>query len=244
MLTHFYRQADQLSDLRRLLDECKKAPEEYEQAGPPTPEQEERRSWLKESRERAIQLERDILHIETLGQKKDVAALVVICQEEGNSDRVEARRRAAAKVLSNLDCIRAIQAALDKRPKEASALIDALGLSNAPESLEALKGVVRGERGGDENRIQSIVKALARKGKVGREMLRELADKKTSVLSKAADWQLDLIAADESKEPRETSESFEKKAAALRSEVSQANPKVGSLPKSVDELRQARGRKE
>jgi hypothetical protein len=244
LLTHFYRQADQLDDLRRLLDEYKKAPEDPAFVGPLTPDEEEWRIRLNERRAESIQLVRDILHIETLGEKKDVAALLAICQEEGDSNRVEARRRAAAEALSKLDSIGAIQAALDKKPKEAGALIEALGLSNAPESLEALKRVVRQESGSDRNRIQSIINALECKGKAGREILRELADNKKSVLSEAADRRLALIAADESKEGRETSDSFAKKSATLRSEVSQAKPKAGSLPKSLEELRQVRGRKE
>jgi hypothetical protein len=37
LLTHFYRQAGQLGDLRHLLDKCEKFPEDYEPAGPLTP---------------------------------------------------------------------------------------------------------------------------------------------------------------------------------------------------------------
>jgi hypothetical protein len=183
---------------------------------------------------------RDILHIEALQEKKDVAALVTICQEEGAPDGVEVRRRAAAEALGKLDCVAAIQSALDKKPKEASALIDALGLSSDPAALEVLKGVARREREGDENRVRSIVHALARKGKAGREILQELAENERSVLAKAADRQLGLVPADEAEERNELldrRDRLERDADEVRNEVTRASPKAGSLPKTLGDLR-------
>jgi hypothetical protein len=236
LLTHFYRQAGQLSDLRRLLDDCQKAPEDYEQAGPLTPEQEEWRLSGDKCRNESIQLMRDILHVETLEEKKDVAALVAICQEEGDSYRLRTRRQAAAEALAGLDAVAAVKSALDKRPKEVSALMDALGLSNDPAALEALKAVAKQERDRPENekRIESLVNALAKKGKAGRAILRELAEGGPSLLATTVRDQLEWI---EGRESLTFYDRIEKEMGAIRAEVTRARPKAGSLPRILDDLR-------
>ncbi len=109
---------------------------------------------------------RQLLRAQALAEKKDVAALVLLCQEEGRRGNVEAARggegdllhSAAAEALAGAGGaeVAAIRSALGKRPQVTGWLIYALGRSSEPSALEVLKAAAERDRGGDYYLTQNV----------------------------------------------------------------------------------------
>jgi hypothetical protein len=202
-----YADAGQVADLRGILDDCEK--------GRPKPPREEKH----DSPTCAV---RALLRVQALADKKDVAALVALCQgkdPEGNGGPSGERmgyffRRATAEALAGLggSAVQAIKAALANRSEGTGWLIYALGQSSAPAALDVLTGLAERDSDGDSTYTENIVYALALKGEPGKKILKRLAAQ-NSILGKRARQAL------ESKpEPDLTAPTWPR-------------PKAGSLPK-------------
>lgn len=214
VLGRLYADAGQLGDLRGMLDDYervrKEHPREDRRALPPT-------HGL-----------RELLRVQDLAEKRDVAALVLLCQEEGRRENVELSqggegdllRSTAAEALAGLGGVEveAIQSALGKRPRVTGWLIYALGRSSAPSALEVLKGAAERERDRDDSPAQNIAYALALKGEPGQKVLKRLAEQKSEMGEAARQW-------------------LERKAEPAWPALLWPRPKAGSLPKTLPDPR-------
>src|SRR5262249_22821524 len=159
-----------LGDLRGMLDgyekAAKKRPQETERDRPPTQDL------------------RELLRVQPLAEKKDVAALVALCQEDVGYESLMVYRdaeryltqSAAAEALAGLGGaeVEAIKSALGKGPKVTGWLIYALGRSGAPSALKVLTEAAEREQGEDFERFERAVNlayALALKGEPGKQVL-------------------------------------------------------------------------
>jgi hypothetical protein len=215
VLCRLYRDAGQLDDLLCLLDE-------YDRTRKRDP-----------GRDRdPTRTLRDLLRIEALTQKKDVAALVALCQDTskggGRSASEDAKidpvNSAAAEALATLDGVEAVKAALAKERVLTVWLIYALGRSNAPAALEELTRLAEELRGNAEGffREDNIAYALAMKGEAGKKILKSLAQQpKSAIGQRAKDW-LEV-----------------EKVKAAWPEATWPRPKQGSLPRTWAEVREA-----
>jgi hypothetical protein len=214
LLWRLYRDAGQLADLRRMLDDYEKGrkapPPEEKDYPPPTDGA------------------RQFLRGHALAEKKDVAALVLICQEEGRRTDVDTseggegdlRRCAAAEALAGVGGaeVEAIKSALARRPKVTGWLIYALGRSSAPSALKVLREVAERERGGDYFMTRNLAYALALQGEPGKRAIRRLAEQESEMGKAAREW-------------------LRRKAQPAWPVPTWPRPKAGSLPKSLPGVR-------
>jgi len=170
---------------------------------------------------------RGLLRAQALAEKKDVAALVALCQE-GQDDSIEASRdgmrdltrSSAAEALAGLGGaeVEAIKSALDKRPKATGWLIYALGRSGTPSALDVLQKLAEQEGGDEEYRTQNIAHALALNGEAGKKVLKRLAEQESEMGETAREW-------------------LQRKAKPTWPAPTWSRPKAGSLPKTVPDAR-------
>jgi hypothetical protein len=184
VLWRLYADAGQLADLRGMMDKYEKdrkaRPQEARRDLPPLPGL------------------RELLRARALDEKKDVAALVALCQRESPVDQFQASdggagdllRSVAAETLAETGAagVEAIKAALGKRPKVTGWLIYALGRSSAPSALEVLKQMAEREREGDRALTGNIAYALALKGEPGKKVLKGLAVRRSAMGESAEGW--------------------------------------------------------
>jgi hypothetical protein len=171
---------------------------------------------------------RGLLRAQALAEKKDVAALVALCQKAlpyGGVPTPEAGLRdltqsAAAEALAGLGAaaVDPVKAALAKRPEVTGWLIYALGRSSAPSALEVLKQVAERGRGDDHERAGNIAYALALKGETGKKVLKRLAKRESAMGEAAREW-------------------LGRKAEPAWPAPTWPRPKAGSLPKTLPAVR-------
>jgi tetratricopeptide (TPR) repeat protein len=181
ILCRLYGDAGQLDDLRRLL-------EDYDAT---------RKRDPRDGREPSRDL-RELVRIESLARKKDVAALVALCQDESKGSGTSASRHAladpvhsaGAEALGALDGVDAVRSALAKKPNLTTWLVYALGRSNSPAALQALAELAEQERDfSDGSMTDDIAYALALKGEPGRKVLKRLAEQQRSDMGqRAREW--------------------------------------------------------
>ncbi len=183
VLCREYRDAGQLDDLRRILDEFDRTRKRDPQHDlKPT-------AYI-----------RELIRIESLAQHKDVAALVAICQDHSKGQGRWAEKDAvsdpvrstAAEALAALDGIEAVKAALAEKPYASTWLIYSLGRSSSPAALEVLTTLA--EQQADVRKCQdghNIAYALALRGEPGKRALKRLAERDNTEFSMAyyaKDW--------------------------------------------------------
>jgi hypothetical protein len=207
VLCRLYSDAGQLDDLRRLVDDHD-------------------RTWKQQPQEDYDRIGdlRGLLRVEELAQKKDVAALVALCQDRSKgrgyrpsqdalSDPVHS---AAADALGALNGVEAVQAALAKKPNLTVWLVYALGRNDSPAALETLTKLA--DKPGwdwDYCQMDAVAYALALHGEPGKKVLRRLAEQPRRDMAVAADAWLN----------REALPAWPK--------PSWPRPKAGSLPKEL-----------
>jgi len=212
LLTRLYADADQRADLRALLDRYDKVREAYPLYNPcwPSP----------------TLYTRELLRIQDLAAKKDVPALVALCQKRRPTDRGseleyedELFCSAAAEALAGLGGpeVEAIKSALNNKPKVTSWLLYALGRSRAAGALEALKDLAGRDPGDDRDFSDCLAYALALQGEPGKQILKRLAEQDPEKNRAARRW-------------------LEEKAQPVWLEVPGPRVKAGSLPKSLPEV--------
>jgi hypothetical protein len=214
ILCRLYGDAGQLDDLRRLVDD-------HDKTRKPHPDD--------DLRNPNRQL-RELLHVETLAQEKNVAALVELCQDESKTPGQgfaasshcprEAVHSAAAEALGSLDAVDAVRSALAEKPYLTTWLVYALGRSNSPAALRALAELAEQQRGKSGRYMtDDIAYALALKGEPGRKVLKRLAERKQSEMGQSArEW-------------------LEMEANPDWPEATWPHPKAGSLPKTLPDPR-------
>lgn len=185
LVWRLYNDAGQIGDLRKILDQ-------YETTRKP------RRQEAAEFDLPPAYALRGLLRAQALAEKKDVAALVALCQEKsrfgapGPTQFAEGDLApcAAAEALAALGGaeVEPLKAALGKKPKVTGWLIYALGRSPAPSALTALTAMAERERGDDPVLVDNIAYALALKGEPGRKVLKRLVENKSVMGEAARSW--------------------------------------------------------
>jgi hypothetical protein len=213
LLFELYRDAGQLGDLTAMLDRIEqRLLAAAAKTGPVDARR--RRDLLEYAPTWEV---REMMRIADLGAKKDVAALVALCQDSRSAQAdtfdakpYELRGRVAADALAACGdgAVGPVRDAIRARRGSVSWLIYALGRSPTPAALDVLRDLAREEKSWN---CGNVAYALALKGEPGRKLLLEIASTDTNGMRAAAVRRLEQPA------PRS----------------GPPKPKPGSLPKAL-----------